>query len=29
MVLGLVDELVLGDKLLEYRVINIEINNVY
>lgn len=26
MVLGLVDELVLGDKLLEYRVINIEIN---
>lgn len=29
MVLGLVDELVLGDKLLEYRVINIEINIVY
>lgn len=29
MVLCLVDELVLGDKLLEYRVINIEINIVY
>lgn len=29
MVLGLVDELVLGDKLLEYREINIEISIVY
>lgn len=29
MVLGLVDELVLGDKLLEYRVINIKISIVY